>query len=282
MSTLSTSLLRPFEADNSCPCCGASGRLVKRVTLESLLRSDALARLGAADYYFCPSERCDVVYFSERGEAIFPKADLKVRVGIKETDAPRRLCYCFDHAMEDIEEEIRLTGKSTVLESIKTRIKKACWCETKSPLGTCCLGTVARYVKAAQDRNTDARSQSTAKDSLEGLPSGAARRESQFASLRKMTAGKVQVFSMLGSVVSAWIASACCWLPLLLAAGVSGVTIGNFLEHYRIDFQVLAIALLGIGFFFAYQPRLNTTVSVTEREPGESCCESGRLCCAPS
>ena len=51
--------------------------------------------------------------------------------------------------IEEIEAEVRETGRSSVLDDIKTRMKTACWCETKNPQGVCCLGTVGRYVKRA-------------------------------------------------------------------------------------------------------------------------------------
>lgn len=50
------------------------------------------------------------------------KADLNVRVGIKETAPPRQVCYYFNHTMEEIEEQVRLTAKTTVLDDIKKRI----------------------------------------------------------------------------------------------------------------------------------------------------------------
>jgi len=136
----------------SCPRCGAAGKPVKPVTLQSLLKPDAWTRIGSASYRFCPSENCGVVYFAETGAGEFGKSDLTVRVGIKETTPPRHVCYCFNHTVEEIEEEVRRTGKTAVLDDIKTRMKEACWCETKSPLGSCCLATVTKYVKAAEAR----------------------------------------------------------------------------------------------------------------------------------
>lgn len=66
-----------------------------------------------------------------------------VRVGIKETEAPRPVCYCFGYSLEDIIEEIRLTGSTTVPQSILTRLdSEGCHCETTNPQGSCCLGTV--------------------------------------------------------------------------------------------------------------------------------------------
>ena len=63
------------------------------------------------------------------------------------------------------------------------------------------------------------------------------------------------MFSMIGSVVSAVFASACCWLPLLLlAAGMSGAAVAAAFERYRPAFLSLSFALLGAAFYFAYRP----------------------------
>jgi CopZ-like zinc binding protein len=99
-------------------------------------------------YHFCASQECDVVYFGNQEVGLFLKGDLTVRVGIKENTAPRPVCYCFNHTIEEIEEEARCSGKTTVLEDIKTRMKIACWCETKSPQGSCCVATVTKWVRA--------------------------------------------------------------------------------------------------------------------------------------
>lgn len=56
-----------------------------------------------------------------------------------------------------------------------------------------------------------------------------------------------------GSVLSALAASACCWLPLLLAGvGLSAVGIGGFLERFRPLLLIVAAALLGLGFYLNY------------------------------
>jgi hypothetical protein len=135
------------EKGARCPSCGETGRLVKSITLQSLLKPEALPLMDDGPYHFCGSQECDVVYFGNQGVAPFLKDDLTVRVGVKETMAPRRICYCFNHTIEEIEEEVRCSGKTTVLEDIKRRMKTACWCETKSPQGSCCLATVCEWVQ---------------------------------------------------------------------------------------------------------------------------------------
>lgn len=138
----------PVEKLAICPLCGEKGRRVKSITLQSLLKPEALVRFNESVHHFCSNPGCDAVYFSGREIAPFLKSDLTVRVGIKEDTAPRHVCYCFNHTIEEIEEQLRCSGKITVLEDIKTRMKIACWCETKSPQGSCCVATVTKCVQA--------------------------------------------------------------------------------------------------------------------------------------
>src|SRR5260221_5178459 len=109
--------------------------------------------LGMPDkqYYFCYSSVCEVVYFDlEAGAPRFCREDLVVRVGAKETADPIPICYCFGFTRQDIWDEIRSTGKSTVAKRITAEVEAGrCACEVKNPSGKCCLGDVTR---TAQDR----------------------------------------------------------------------------------------------------------------------------------
>lgn len=59
-----------------------------------------------------------------------------------------------------------------------------------------------------------------------------------------------------GSVLSAVIASACCWLPLLLVAlGVSVAGVSAAFEKVRPLFLTVSIILLAAGFYFVYVRR---------------------------
>jgi hypothetical protein len=100
-------------------------------------------------YYFCDASDCDVVYFASDTEAPrFHREDLMVRVGAKETADPIPICYCFGFTRQDIWEEIRSTGKSTVAERITAEVGAGrCACEVKNPSGKCCLGDVTRAAK---------------------------------------------------------------------------------------------------------------------------------------
>lgn len=139
--------------DPRCPACGAEGKGVKAITLRSLLRPEKQTLIGDYRYFFCGSPGCEIVYFIEGGNRTFIRADLTVRVGDKEVSPPRPICYCFGHSMEEIFDEVEMTGKSTVAGEITRRIKEeGCSCETRNPAGSCCLGTVQGYVREAYAR----------------------------------------------------------------------------------------------------------------------------------
>src|SRR5690606_6665691 len=79
--------------------------------------------------------------------------------------------------------------------------------------------------------------------------------------------------SMIGSLFSAVVASACCWLPLLLiAAGVSGAAVGSAIEVYRPWFLGAAFVFLAAAFFFAYRPK---TAMPRRETPDSDCCSTG-------
>ncbi len=251
------------DPSHICPKCGEKGKGVKTQTLRSLLKPDEQLRIGTVPYRFCGSMDCDVLYFGEdREEPIFSKDSVTVRVGIKESTSPRPVCYCFGHSVESIEEELRLTGKSTAVDDIKSRMKTACWCETKSPMGSCCLAAVSKAVKVAE-QEVDIVSPGTSNAdqdccvSADSAPSGGTSRKEKLV--------------WAGTVLSAVVASACCWLPLLLiAVGVSGAAIGTGIEKYRPSLMALTFGFLVASFYFAYRPGVCATSG------------DGVTCCPPS
>jgi hypothetical protein len=128
-------------SEAQCPGCGRKGQRVKRRTLEHLLTGSALARLTDHPYFFCATPECPVVYFSNEAGSRFHKGDVRVRVGVKETEDPVPICYCFD---------IEATGRTAIPDYIKAQVKAGrCACETKNPSGRCCLGVVTTVVLRA-------------------------------------------------------------------------------------------------------------------------------------
>ncbi len=65
---------------------------------------------------------------------------------------------------------------------------------------------------------------------------------------------KIRVFSYLGSVISAVLASICCIGPLVFVfLGLSGAAFFANFEAYRWVFGVIALGFLALGFFFTYR-----------------------------
>ena len=84
----------PRGTSAKCPQCGAKGRTVQTVTLKHTVKPEFLEVVTKPGFQFCRSAECDVVYFHPDGERLI-KADVRVRVGLKETEDPVPLCYCF-------------------------------------------------------------------------------------------------------------------------------------------------------------------------------------------
>ena len=132
----------------ACPVNGARSKQVDMLTVKSLVRQLPLG-MPDTQYYFCEAPGCDAVYFPLDTQApLFRREDLVVRVGAKEIEDPLLMCYCFGFTRQDICDEIRSTGKSTVAKRITAEVEAGrCACEMKNPSGKCCLGDVTRIVK---------------------------------------------------------------------------------------------------------------------------------------
>lgn len=131
-----------------CPANGARSKQVGLLTVHSLVRKLPL-RMPNTQYYFCEAQDCDVVYFGMDSQApVFRRADLLVRVGVKEKADPIPVCYCFGFTRGDIHDEIAETGRSTIAGRISAEVKAGnCACEVKNPSGKCCLGSVTRVAQ---------------------------------------------------------------------------------------------------------------------------------------
>jgi hypothetical protein len=137
----------------ACPVCGAPGRVVRAETLRALLKPEPGERVTESRYRFCGAQACDVVYFSEDGPQRFNREDLTVRVGVKETKGPRPICYCFGHTAEEMIEQIKGTGRTSVPDDIRSRLEtEGCHCERTNPQGSCCLGVVLAFAEEAARR----------------------------------------------------------------------------------------------------------------------------------
>ena len=80
---------------------------------------------------------------------------------------------------------------------------------------------------------------------------------------------RLGAWATTGSLISAILASACCWLPLVaIAFGASAAGAGAFFEQYRIHFLGAAAVLLAMGFYFLYIRKED--------------CEHGSACAVPN
>ncbi len=273
MSTETTTAKRTV-----CPSCGKKAKQVGLVTLRALLKPEFAATLDGVEpsecssagecrtpsedtsWRFCDSTGCDVVYFSERTDEQFTLPNLTVDVGVKRTTRERPLCYCFGHSVASIKAEIRDKGRSDALDDIRAKMKSpGCHCATANPSGACCLGSVLRGIE-------------TARAELESDGLGSPK------PVAPMNRG--ERLAKVGTVLSAVMASSCCWLPLLLlTVGVSGAGIAATLEAYRPAFIVITFGFLAAAFYFTYRPRKSATT-------GDDCCAAERAeaadCRAPS
>lgn len=220
-----------------CPDCGERGRPVKPITIASLLRPAALARLDRQDgWRFCPSAACDTAYFHEVAEERVPKQDVRVRIGKKESSSPRPLCYCFGHTVEDVDAEVAVAGVSRLADAITEKCRQGLdRCPETNPQGSCCLGDVRAAEKAA-------RTAAAEDDGCCASPAPSEGSESQAGT-----------WASVGAMASAVLSSACCWLPLLLLAlGVSAGGVGSFLDVYRPWLLGAATLFLAVAFYLTY------------------------------
>lgn len=135
------------------PICPMNNQITKpvgRQTVESLVKPEVKAELTSQPYFFCDAPDCDTVYVSALGDHIITKDLLTVRVGIKETEDPIALCYCFNYDRKDVRDDIRQRGNTDIQQIITERVRAGeCRCEETNPSGGCCLGTVAKEIKHA-------------------------------------------------------------------------------------------------------------------------------------
>jgi hypothetical protein len=136
-----------LQAGGRCPDCDQPGHTVSGETLQALLTARAKALLLPGSYYFCDTPECPAVYFAADGASRFGKDDLTVRVGSKETDPSRPLCYCLGHTYESIRDEWERTGQTTAMAEIEAATRAgSCRCRVTNPRGSCCLPQVRQFI----------------------------------------------------------------------------------------------------------------------------------------
>jgi copper chaperone CopZ len=277
----------------ACSACAAKARKVAPLTVRALVKPELADTVREETYRFCESAACDVVYFSESNpEHRFLRSDLRVHIGQKETEPPIQVCYCFDWTTDDIERELRFTGTTTIADRIKEKIQLGfCHCETMNPQGTCCLGIVNKAVKEARVKLASPPAAGTGESQHNGQAPVAGTTPS--VSAREGQAKQKGAFlATLASFFTAILASACCWLPLLLIAfGFAAAGVGSFFEQHRLHLLCATFTLLAVAWYWTYRATLVRAWARLTRKPAtagavEACCETEALpaatdsCCA--
>jgi hypothetical protein len=143
---------KPRRDTPLCPSCREKGLPVGAVTLDILLTVERLLEAYSTEgFRFCRTRECEVVWYRSEGNTLHRVDDVSVRVGQKETAPDRPVCYCFDFAADQIEEEVASAGVSVIPDDIEERCRQGLdRCEETNPQGVCCLGNVRRVMKEAQ------------------------------------------------------------------------------------------------------------------------------------
>ena len=146
---------QPSDSSNifECPKCKNIGAKVKIVTPQTFLKDCCKSKLDEElTYKFCKNTECEVAYFSSNENNFFNKDELKIKATLKDKGLDIHVCYCFNYTRQNVLDELKETGKSTVVEDIKAKMKDpGCFCETSNPQGGCCLANNIAWVKEAME-----------------------------------------------------------------------------------------------------------------------------------
>lgn len=242
----------PSTSSGACPHNGQVGRKVSSFTLTSQVRPEILDTLPQrAGFRFCATEDCPVVYYHGGDGTCITVEQMRLPVFQKNTDPQRPVCYCFCHSVAEINDQVRATGGSTVPVEIKEQCAKGLdACERNNPQGLCCLGNVQKVVKAAQATlEIPPATEGVIEAACDGCCAPAEPARKAHSPGKPVPAGWLG----LGVVFSAVLASACCWLPLvLLAFGASAAGVAGFFEQWRPLFLGVTAVLMGAGFYVVY------------------------------
>ncbi|BDY12896.1 hypothetical protein [Hydrogenimonas cancrithermarum] len=117
-----------FKAPGICPRCKGKGSGVKKETMAVHVKD--LSKLDDAEYFFCRTPECEVVYFSLENE--FLHDEMIREIGVKSYSSEDAcICYCFGYTKGNI------TPDSFEARNAKTKTA-GCNCSLRNPQGKCC------------------------------------------------------------------------------------------------------------------------------------------------
>ncbi len=132
------------EADDiapRCPACGSLGTEVLRDTLAAQIPEE-LRRQLTDSAWFCPFDRCEVVYFDAFDRRVSVE---QIPTAIYPKDPTAPICACLGTTAEDIERDL---DEGTVLRTracVKFAQSPEARCVTASATGQSCEAEVQRY-----------------------------------------------------------------------------------------------------------------------------------------
>jgi bacterioferritin-associated ferredoxin len=143
-----------------CPRCKQQGIIVRKLTVRSLLISEAKKRVMDVAYFLCMSSDCDVSYYSNASSEGFKIIDVKVPIWYKKGAQPKYACYCNKITDEEVVNAVKETGLSEnqeIIEYLREKVK--CACAAMNPSGQCCTPLFAEAIsiglKARQEGKTE-------------------------------------------------------------------------------------------------------------------------------
>lgn len=107
----------------SCPVCGKIGQLVKKETVDSLIK-DSFVFFKNEPIYLCTSRMCCVVYYQESNPKYYTKQDLLVPIWYKEKYNQYMVCYCRKIYLNDIVELVKNIDKDNLTKADIIKILK--------------------------------------------------------------------------------------------------------------------------------------------------------------
>ena len=130
----------------ACPDCRKESMEVDRIAVGNHVK-EARWPLENEKFFICENPGCEVVYFSESGNKILRKKDVKTRVTFKEKDPPRPLCYCKQVTEEDVIAAIEKGAKSFEEVKLATGIGGGGQCKVTNPAGRCCSRNYKPFIE---------------------------------------------------------------------------------------------------------------------------------------
>jgi hypothetical protein len=133
----------------NCPVCGSLGIAVTSATWQAHVADDSAASV-AESAFFCPYDKCDIVYFDMFERTIRTDA---LRHGVYPKDPRAPLCGCFGLTADDIDADVRENGVTRVRALLEKTKSPEAHCRTMSASGQSCVGDVQRYYMKQRESN---------------------------------------------------------------------------------------------------------------------------------